>query len=131
MSASARRKYISIRNQKAKDAKDGLGQFAGRRKQDGRPGSSQVVDISACDSIECKMCKIVSKNEDDQLLQCERCEKWECLTCTGLSDNDYKFLDSCSSTTATGIVKHSMNRQLVQSRLVILLRKDAKYIVNS
>ncbi len=55
MSASARRKNISKINQKTKDAKDGLGQSAGRREQDSRPGSSQV-DISACDSIECKMC---------------------------------------------------------------------------
>eukprot|EP00794_Sanderia_malayensis_P011225 gene11225-12404_t len=94
MSAIGRKKNISKSIQKARDVKDSLGQSEGRRKHNGRPGSSQVE--SACDSIECKMCKIVFENENDQLLQCERCDKWECLTCTGLSDNDYKFLDSCS-----------------------------------
>eukprot|EP00794_Sanderia_malayensis_P008322 gene8322-9213_t len=92
MSAIGRKKNISKSIQKAKDVKDGLGQSEGRRKHNGRPGTSQLE--SACDSMECKMCKIVFENENDHLLQCERCDKWECLTCTGLSDNDYKFLDS-------------------------------------
>ena len=92
MSASGRKKVISRNIQKAKD---GLGQSEGRKKQNGRPESSQF-DKSAYDAVECKMCEEVFENEDDQLMQCERCDKWECLTCSGLSDNDYKFLDSCS-----------------------------------
>lgn len=89
MSASGRKKVISNSKQKAKD---GLGQSEGRRKQTGRPVSFQV-EKSGYEAVECKMCEEVFVNEDDHLMQCERCDKWECLTCSGLSDNDYKFLD--------------------------------------
>jgi len=43
------------------------------------------------DAITCEVCKVLSEDENDKLMSCDRCSKWYCVDCIDMSNEIYSF----------------------------------------
>lgn len=89
----------------------------------------------AGEELTCEQCKVIFKDEDDQLMCCDRCDLWTCLDCTDLNESHYNVFNSeqgcklrwfCAScdTTAMKAVKTDLDIELRCKEYMGVLREE-------